>query len=57
MSGKGQEDEIETSPQCLCDYKSTNQTDGGQSGAELTSIPQYLVVGRCVCVCGGGAYV
>ena len=36
MSGKGQKDEIETSPQRLYDYKSTNQTGGGQMGAELT---------------------
>ncbi len=45
VSGKGQKDEIETSPQWLCDYKSTNRTDGGQMGAELTeqTIPQYLV--------------
>lgn len=37
--GKGQKDEIETSLQWLCDYKSTNQTDGGQMGAELTEHP------------------
>lgn len=39
MSGKGQKDEIETFPQQLCDYKSTNQTGGGQMGAELTEHP------------------
>lgn len=39
VSGKGQKDEIETSLQWLYDYKSTNQTDGGQMGAELTEHP------------------
>lgn len=39
VSGKGRRDELETSPQWLCDYKSTNQTDGGQMGAELTEHP------------------
>lgn len=39
QSGKGQKDEIESSTQWLCDYKSTNQTDGGQMGAELTEHP------------------
>uniref|UniRef100_A0A3B3V079 Solute carrier family 6 member 1, like n=1 Tax=Poecilia latipinna TaxID=48699 RepID=A0A3B3V079_9TELE len=37
--GKGQKDEIETFPHWVCDYKSTNQTDGGQMGAELTEHP------------------
>ena len=42
---KDRRDEIETSPRCLRDYKSTNWTDGGQmgSGVNRTSIPQYLV--------------
>lgn len=36
---KGHSDEIKTSLRLLYDYKSTNQTDGGQMGAELTEHP------------------
>lgn len=39
LSGTGQTDEIETSPHWLCDYKSTNHTDGGQMRTELTEHP------------------
>ena len=42
MSGKGQKNEAEASLQWLCDYKSTNQTDRGQMGAESTEHPFQL---------------